>query len=425
MMKFNLLNIGCFKNLVDSERLMHVLSDAGHDVEFGELTESADIAIINTCGFIGEAEDESLTTIRRYAAMKRDGRIGELWIIGCYSQKIGDALLTLVPEIDRIYGNFNWEQIPSDLGLRMAVGIKRYLTTPSHYAYVKISEGCSQPCSYCIKPILNGPLVSVPTEDILKECRWLVSNGVREIQLVAQNLTAYGKDIYGKQKISELVSRISDISGIDWIRLHYGYPTGFPKDLLPVIRERDNVCNYLDMAIQHSETKMLKMMRRGMDKESICDLIGEIREAVPGINLRTTIMVGHPGETEEDFANLMDFLEMQRFERLGVFRYSHQHGSYGYDKYTDDVSSDIKKERALKVIALQNKIYHELATQSIGKTERVIIDSQKDNKFIARSQHSTPMADPYIIVNNPYLTIGNFYDVKITGIAGRNTLAEL
>lgn len=424
-MRVNLLNVGCFKNLVDSERLMYVLSDSGHDVHFGELTTSADIAIINTCGFIGEAEDESLTVIRRYAKMKHEGKIGLLWIMGCYSQKIGDRLYSLVPEIDMVYDNFNWEQIPVDLGLSMSIGMKRYLTTPSHYAYVKISEGCNQPCSYCIKPILNGPLVSVPINDIIHECKWLVSNGVHEIQLVAQNLTAYGQDIYGKKKIAELVSRISDISGVDWIRLHYGYPVGFPKDLLSVIRERENVCNYLDMAIQHSETKMLKLMRRGLDKEHLCDLIGEIRSAVPNIQLRTTVMVGHPGETEDDFDNLMNFLEVQRFERLGVFRYSSQKGSYAAKHYIDEIDSNIKNARALKIIAFQNKIYSDLAESAIGMVERVIIDNNKENCCIARSQYSTPMADPYIIINNPGLKTGDFYNVRIVAKSGRNSVAEI
>ena len=425
-MRINLLNIGCFKNLVDSERLMHVLVDAGVDVHFGEIEESVDIAILNTCGFISEAEDESLSTIRRYAQIKNEGRAGQLWIMGCYSQKLGKKLIEIVPEVDRIYGNFNWDTLPKDLGIGMAVGIKRYLTTPSHYAFVKISEGCNQPCSYCIKPILNGPLKSEPIESVLEECRWLVSQGVKEIQLVAQNLTSYGLDLYGEKRIAELVSRISDIPGIEWIRLHYAYPSGFPKDLLPVIRERENVCKYLDMAIQHSETKMLKLMRRGMSKESLSQLIADIRESVPGLFLRTTVMVGHPGETEADYEALQQFIEEKRFERLGVFRYSHQTGSFCYHNDIDSISPAVKNERALGILSIQKQILNELNNQSIGKEIRVIIDHRQDDFYIGRSEHSTPMADPVIkIQTDKQLSIGEFYNVRINGIAGKNLLAAL
>ena len=425
-MKINLLNIGCFKNLVDSERLMHVLVDAGLDVNFGELEQPVDIAIINTCGFIGEAEDESLSTIRRYAQMKQEGRAGQLWIMGCYSQKLGEKLTEIVPEVDKIYGNFNWETLPQDLGIGMAIGLKRYLTTPSHYAFVKISEGCNQPCSYCIKPILNGPLKSEPMERVLEECRWLASQGVKEIQLVAQNLTTYGLDLYGKKRISELVSRISDLPGIEWIRLHYAYPAGFPKDLLPVIHERENICKYLDMAIQHSETKMLKLMRRGMSKESLTQLISDIRESVPGLYLRTTVMVGHPGETESDYEALKQFVAEQQFERLGVFRYSHQVGSFCHQNYTDSISPDIKKERALGILAVQKQVLNELNDQSIGKDVRVIIDCKQDDDYIGRSEHSTPMADPVVkIRTEKQLSVGEFYNVHISGKADKNLLAAL
>ena len=425
-MRINLLNIGCFKNLVDSERLMHVLVDAGLDVHFGELEQSADIAIINTCGFIGEAEDESLSTIRRYARMKKEGRVGQLWIMGCYSQKHGEKLTEIVPEVDKIYGNFNWETLPQDLGIGMAIGLKRYLTTPSHYAFVKISEGCNQPCSYCIKPILNGPLKSEPMERVLEECRWLASQGVKEIQLVAQNLTTYGLDLYGKKRISELVSRISDLPGIEWIRLHYAYPSGFPKELLPVIRERENVCKYLDMAIQHSETKMLKLMRRGMSKESLTQLISDIRESVPGLYLRTTVMVGHPGETEPDYEALKQFVAEQRFERLGVFRYSHQVGSFCHQNYTDSISPEIKKERALGILAVQKQVLNEINDQTIGKDVRVIIDRKQDDDYIGRSEHSTPMADPIVkIRTEKQLSVGEFYNVRISEKADKNLLAAL
>lgn len=421
-MKVNLLNIGCFKNLVDSEHLLHSISASGVAINFGELSEPADIAIINTCGFIGDADDASLETIRRYAKMKTEGMCRELWIMGCYSQKLGERLRNLVPQVDRIYGNFDWERIPFDLNIPYAVGIERIITTPGHYAFVKISEGCNQPCSYCIKPYLNGPLKSIPQDDILRECRWLVSKGVREIQLVAQNLTAYGMDLDGKKQIADLVARISDIPGVDWIRLHYAYPNGFPLNLLNVIRERPNVCNYLDMAIQHCNTKMLKLMRRGMNKEMLTKLISQIREAVPGIYLRTTVMTGHPGETEEDYHELYEFLKEQRFERLGVFAYSHQQPSYAYSHYKDDISEKVKRDRALAIMALQKQIYGDINNAKIGTVERVIIDHIQGSHAYGRTQYSTPMADPKvrIAVGRESVQEGRFYDVRMTENLGKD-----
>lgn len=421
-MRINLLNIGCFKNLVDCEHLMHSISASGVDVSFGELIERADIAIINTCGFIGDADDASLKTIRRYAELKKNGMCGELWIMGCYSQKLGERLRSLVPEVDRIYGNFDWERIPFDLNIPFSVGIERAITTPGHYAYVKISEGCNQPCSYCIKPYLNGPLKSIPQNEVLRECRWLVSHGVREIQLVAQNLTAYGTDLNGKKQIADLVSRISDIPGVDWIRLHYAYPSGFPMDLLEVIKARPNVCNYLDMAIQHCNTRMLKMMRRGMSKEKLIELILTIRESVPGIFLRSTVMTGHPGETDEDFHELCEFVKEQRFERLGVFAYSHQQPSYAFTHYKDSIPEKEKRNRALAIMALQKKIYEDINNAAIGKTEKVIIDSVHNGYAYGRTEHSTPMADPKvrITLGEASIRMGQFYDVRMTESLGKD-----
>lgn len=421
-MKINLLNIGCFKNLVDSEHLMRALTTAGCDVHFGELTDYSDVAIINTCGFIGDADDASLATVKRYADLKRKGLCGALWIMGCYSQKLGERLRELVPEVDSIYGNFNWERIPMDLGLHSAVDRTRTITTPGHYAYVKISEGCNQPCSYCIKPVLNGPLKSLRQEDIIDECRWLVGQGVSEIQLVAQNLTCYGMDLNGKKQIAELVERIADIAGIQWIRLHYAYPLGFPKELLRVIKERPNVCNYLDMAIQHCNTRMLKLMRRGMTREQLEELIAAIREAVPGIYLRTTVMTGHPGETEEDYQELYRFVEEQRFERLGVFAYSHQSPSYAYAHYQDDIPERVKRNRAIELMNLQKEIYKELHRGLIGTTQRVVVDSVNGDKVYARSEYSTPMADPKIVVKlqGSVPEAGRFYTVRLTEDMGKD-----
>lgn len=308
-MKINIINIGCFKNLVDCEKLMKQLLMAGHDVVFGESISLFDIAIINTCGFIGNADSDSLQLLKLYAKRKSECKIKELWVMGCYSQKRGEKLRIDIPEVDRIYGNFDWGNILVELGSKSLITHERTLTTPIHYAYLKISEGCNSPCSYCIKPKINGPLTSYDIKELVDEARYLVKNGVKELQLVAQNLTAYGLDIYKEKRIAELVNRIADIDGVEWIRLHYAYPVGFPLDLLDTIRQRENVCNYLDMAIQHCNTKMLKLMRRSMTKEQLIELIATIRDRVPGIYLRTTVMTGHPGETQSDFDELHEFVK--------------------------------------------------------------------------------------------------------------------
>lgn len=425
-MKIDVVNIGCFKNLVDCEKLMRWLNQAGNEVVFGASDSYSDIVIINTCGFVGNADDDSLAVIREYASMKRGGRIGQLWVMGCYSQKRGISLKGDVPEVDRIYGNFDWQNIVLDLGLTPVSGHERQLVTPSHYAYLKISDGCNSPCSYCLKPQLNGPLTSCSIKDLVEEVRWLSDRGVKEIQLVAQNLTAYGLDIYKERRISELVNRIADVPGIEWIRLHYAYPPAFPLDLLDTIRERDNVCNYLDMAIQHCSSRMLKLMRRGMDRQRLEDLLSMIRERVPGIYLRTTVMTGHPGETEDDFAELYDFVRVQRFERMGVFAYSHQKGTYCDLHYTDDIPQKVKIDRALALMELQHQIYEELNSSLVGQVEKVILDEKKNGVYVGRSEHSTPMADPKIYITaEDSLHIGDFYPVRITGVKGKDMMGEI
>lgn len=426
-MRINVENIGCFKNLVDCEKLIHQFDRLGISTHFGPCIEPVDIAIINTCGFTGDADFESRMLIEKYIEYKHSGIVGELWVMGCYSQKRGVALKDEYSEVDRIYGNFDWRNIVRDLGGSFSEDCDRFLTTPQHYAYIKISEGCNMPCSYCIKPKLNGPLKSVPMDEIICECRQLVNRGVREFQLVAQNLTSYGEDIYGEKRIAELVARISDIAGVDWIRLHYAYPTGFPKNLLDVMNERGNVCKYLDMAIQHCSTKMLRIMRRGMTKESLTDLLSEIRGRVPGIYLRTTVMTGHPGETESDYQELKEFVIRQKFERLGVFPYSHQEGSYCHINYSDDIPEKVKRNRALELMALQNKIYREQNDALAGTIEGVIIDScGSSDTYIGRSEHSTPMADPKVIVRSPSaLRIGSFYMVRYAESAGRDIYGDV
>lgn len=425
-MRINVINIGCFKNLVDCEKLMKQLLMAGHDVVFGESNSLFDIAIINTCGFIGNADSDSLQLLKLYAKRKSECKIKELWVMGCYSQKRGEKLRIDIPEVDRIYGNFDWENILVELGSKALITHERTLTTPIHYAYLKISEGCNSPCSYCIKPKINGPLTSYDIKELVDEARYLVKNGVKELQFVAQNLTAYGLDIYKEKRIAELVNRIADIDGVEWIRLHYAYPVGFPLDLLDTIRQRENVCNYLDMAIQHCNTKMLKLMRRNMTKEQLIELIATIRDRVPGIYLRTTVMTGHPGETQSDFDELYEFVKEQRFERMGVFAYSHQSGTYSDKNYLDNIPQSVKIERALSLMSLQSSIYESLNDSLVGTFEKVIIDEKYGEYYIGRGEHSTPMADPKIYVSsNLSLNIGDFYNVKITGVRGKDINGEI
>ena len=422
-MKVHIENIGCFKNLVDSERLLYAIEQMGINVSFGQLHSFVDIAIINTCGFIQDAETDSITLIKQYATLKMQGIISQLWVMGCYGQKIGERLKIDVPEVDLVFGNFDWDNILIQLGhTRMNdIDVRRHITTPSHYTYLKISEGCNRPCSYCIKPILNGPLKSIPMERLVEEVKWLVKQGVCELQLVAQNLTDYGIDLYGEKKIAELVERISDIPGVEWIRLHYAYPIGFPSRLLDVIRERSNVCKYLDMALQHCNSEMLKRMRRSMAKEELVSLLSKIRNTVPGIYLRTTLMVGFPGETDEMFDELCTFVKDQDFERMGVFRYSAQKGSYSYKNYTDTVPESIKTSRALTLMNIQKEKYHSLNTSLVGTVQKAIVDCLSNGKYYCRTEYSTPMADPKIIVDSKQpLKIGSFQMVRITESVGKD-----
>lgn len=422
-MNINIINIGCFKNLVNCEYLLKQLRYAGFVAELKPQGSLADIIILNTCGFIGDAQKESRSLILDYIEKKEKGLISKLIVMGCYSQRFREILRKEFPQVDYFFGNFDWHKILKQIGAEYCYDIKneRVLTTPAHYAYIKISEGCNQKCSYCVKPIINGRLESKPIKDIVEECKTLARNGVKELQLIAQCLTSYGLDIYKMKKLPELIERLSDISGIEWIRLHYAYPSDFPKDLLKVIRERENVCNYLDIAFQHCNTKMLKLMRRGMSKEAIENLISEIRSKTPGIYLRTTVMTGHPGETEDDFNELYEFIEKQEFERLGVFPYSHEEGSYCYKHYEDNIPTQVKRERALKLMDLQKEIYIRHNTRLIGKTIKVIIDSIEGDKCIGRPEQSTPQADPKIIIqSSPDLQVGEFYPIQILSVIGKD-----
>lgn len=420
-MKIHFVNTGCFKNLVDTERLMKQVKDLNHNVSFGNECEQADLVVINTCGFISDSEAFSLNVIRQFAQKRHTHQINQLWVMGCLSQKKGMQIKQLIPEVDKLFGNFDWLNVIHELGGLPKDNFDRMITTPSHYAFLKIAEGCSRTCSYCIKPLINGPLRSRPIDDIVFECKQLVDQGVKEFQIVAQNTTDYGIDLYKKQSIAELIARLSDISGVDWIRIHYGYPAHFPMDLLKVMRERENVCKYLDMAIQHCSTKMLQLMHRHITKNELISLLQQIREEVPGIFLRTTLLVGHPGETDDDFQELCDFVKKYPFERMGVFPYSHEKDSFAGKMYTDILPLKIKQERALHLMELQQKIYIQQNNAQIGKQVKVIVDSKNGNYYQCRTQYSTPIADPFVQVSaDNQLELGRFYTCELTKTLNKN-----
>lgn len=420
-MKVNIVNIGCFKNLVDCELLMWQLRSSGVVVEFGNTEVSADIVVINTCGFISDAETDSLNEIQKLVKLKRQGTIGQVWVMGCYGEKMKTDIVKNIPEVDRVYGNFNWHLIVKEICSQDWIkSDNRIISTPNHYAYIKISDGCNMPCSYCIKPILNGALKSRPIEAIVKECEGLAKAGVKELQIVSQNTTEYGRDLYHKQRISELIERLSDIDGIEWIRLHYAYPINFPESLLDVISSKKNVCNYIDMAIQHCNEEMLRKMRRAMSKSRLTDLLDEIKSR--GISIRTTVMTGHPGETEEMYQELKEFVLTRQFDRMGVFPYSHEALSYSGIHYTDDIPERIKRERALELMAIQKNIYAHHNSEMVGKRIKIIIDGKNsDGDYVGRPENSTPMADPKIIIKSSKMLIkGNFYETIITRSLGKD-----
>lgn len=415
--KVDIITLGCSKNLVDSEQLMRQFAANGFSVEHDPHKINGEIVVVNTCGFIGDAQEESINMILELGDQKRRGRIGKLFVMGCLSERFFEDLQTELPEVDRFYGKFNWKELITDLGreYHQELATERVLTTPSHYAYLKIAEGCNRTCSYCSIPIITGAYQSRPMEEIEQEVRGLVARGVKEFQVIAQDLTYYGLDRYRKMALPELVSRISDIPGVEWIRLHYGYPSHFPMDLLPVMRERDNVCKYMDIALQHISDPMLKMMRRNITKSDTYELIRRMREEVPGIHLRTTLMVGHPGETERDFEELLEFVNDARFERMGAFAYSHESGTYAYKHYTDDIPMYLKEERLDRLMQLQERISADVNTSKIGKVFKVIIDREEDDFYVGRTEFDSPEVDPEMLVKKDLeLRPGEFYQVKVT-----------
>ena len=414
----DIITLGCSKNLVDSEKLLRQLQENGYKVTHDAENPQGEIAIINTCGFIGDAKEESINTILEFCQAKEEGRLRKLYVMGCLSERYLKELRMEIPQVDKFYGKFDWEQLLADLGKEFYADFRqeRVLTTPSHYAYLKISEGCDRQCAYCAIPIITGHHVSRPMDDIINEVEWLVSQGVKEFQVIAQELTYYGVDLYKQQKIAELIERMAHVKGVEWIRLHYAYPTHFPEDLFRVMRENDNVCKYLDIALQHISTPVLSRMRRHITKEETYRLIERLRKEVPGIHLRTTLMVGFPGETEDDFNELKDFVRTVRFDRMGAFAYSEEEGTYAAEQYEDNVSPEIKQQRLDELMDIQEGISAELGAEKIGKVLKVIIDRIEGDYYVGRTEYDSPEVDPEVLLpcKEKKLEIGNFYDARIT-----------
>lgn len=414
----DVITLGCSKNLVDSEKLIRQLEENGYKVTHDSPNPQGEIAVINTCGFIGDAKEESINMILEFCEAKEEGKLKKLYVMGCLSERYLKELKTEIPQVDKFYGKFNWNELLADLGkaYQADYAIERTLTTPKHYAYLKISEGCDRTCSYCAIPIITGKHTSRPMEEILEEVRILVAEGVKEFQIIAQELTYYGVDLYKSQKLPELIERMAQIPGVEWIRLHYAYPAHFPKDLFRVMREYDNVCKYMDIALQHISDNMLTKMRRHVNKAETYDLIEQFRKEVPGIHLRTTLMVGHPGETEEDFEELKEFVRKARFDRMGAFAYSEEEGTFSAKEYEDNIPHEVKQKRLDELMGIQQEISAELSNLKIGKTYRVIIDRKEGEYYIGRTQFDSPEVDPEVLVkaNGKRLFIGRFYQVHIT-----------
>lgn len=414
--KVDIITLGCSKNLVDSELLLRQFVANGYTATHDPDKINGEIVIVNTCGFIGDAQEESINMILDLGEAKRKGTIGKLFVMGCLSQRFLKEMKTELPEVDKFYGKFNWQELITDLGKPYynELATDRILTTPNHYAYLKIAEGCNRTCSYCSIPLITGKYQSRSIESLEEEVKLLVDQGVKEFQLIAQDLTYYGLDNYKRLALPELVERLSDIPGVEWLRLHYGYPARFPNDLLRVMRERENVCKYLDIALQHISDHMLKVMRRNITSNETYELIARIREEVPGIHLRTTLMIGHSEETEKDFEEMVAFVRKVRFERMGAFAYSHEIGTYSYRHYKDDVLLELKQERLDYIMRIQENISAELSQNKIGKTFKTIIDREEEDYYIGRTEFDSPEVDPEVLISkDKKLKCGDFYSIKI------------
>lgn len=427
--EIDFITMGCSKNLVDSEQLMRKFENMGYHCVHDSKHPQGDIAVVNTCGFIESAKEESINIILELVNAKNKGKLKKLFVMGCLSQRYQKELEENIPEVDKFYGKFNYSQLLKDLGpaptpsvkskkafRRVASNSQRILTTPSHYAYIKIAEGCDRHCAYCAIPLITGKHVSRPMENIIQEVQELVDEGVCEFQVIEQELTYYGIDLYGKPRIAELIDKMAEIKGVKWIRLHYAYPNQFPLELLDVMRKHDNVCKYLDIALQHISNHMLERMHRHVSKEETISLIKTIRERVPGITIRTTLMVGFPGETDEDFDELLDFVRQERFERMGAFAYSEEEGTYSAQHYKDDVPQEVKQTRLDKLMSVQEAISSEIEAAKVGKIFKVIIDRKEGEYYIGRTEACSPEVDPEVLIPiaDRALKVGHFYNVLMT-----------
>ena len=425
----DIITLGCSKNLVDSEKLMRQLEANGYKVTHDSPNPQGEIAVINTCGFIGDAKEESINMILEFCEAKEEGRLKKLYVMGCLSERYLKELEMEIPQVDKFYGKFNWNELLADLGKEFhdEMAIERTLTTPKHYAYLKISEGCDRSCAYCAIPIITGKHTSRPMEEIIDEVKLLVSQGVKEFQIIAQELTYYGVDLYKSQKLPELIEKIAQVPGVEWIRLHYAYPTHFPEDLFRVMRENDNVCKYMDIALQHISDNMLTRMRRNVSKSETYELIEKFRREVPGIHLRTTLMVGFPGETEEDFEELKEFVQKARFDRMGAFAYSEEEGTYAAENYEDSIPQEVKQARLDELMALQQEISADLSHNKIGQEFKVIIDRKEGEYYIGRTQFDSPEVDPEVLIkaDGKRLFSGRFYQVRITNADDFDLFGEI
>ena len=430
--EIDIITLGCSKNLVDAERLMRQLELAGYRCVHDSPKPNGEIAIINTCGFIGDAKEESIEMILQFADRKNRGKLSKLYVMGCLSQRYAKELPAEIPEVDGWFGKFDFMGIveecasaqfrerPEGYGLEFKGNeYERMLTTPSHYAYLKIAEGCNRYCSYCAIPLITGKFTSRTIEDILEEVKWLVSKGVKELNVIAQDLSSYGLDLYGEHKLAELLDKMAQVEGVEWIRIHYTYPTDFPYDILPVMAKHSNICKYMDIALQHCSDNMLKLMRRRITREEQDALIARIREEVPGICLRTTLLVGHPGETEEDFNELCEWVKKMKFDRLGAFAYSEEEGTYAARHYTDDIPQEEKDRRVDTIMAIQQMISSEILSQMVGTQQRVVIDREETDYYVGRTQYDSPEVDCEVLIRKEgdeakgKLKIGEFYTVNI------------
>ena len=432
--EIDIITLGCSKNLVDTERLMRQLELAGYRCVHDSPNPQGEIAIINTCGFIGDAKEESIEMILQFAERKNKGKLRKLYVMGCLSQRYREELPAEIPEVDKWFGKFDFLGIVNEIkGDRLEVkgeDYERMLTTPKHYAYLKIAEGCNRYCSYCAIPLITGKFTSRPIEEILEEVRWLVAQGVKEFNVIAQDLSSYGLDLYGEHRLAQLIDEMAQIEGVEWIRLHYTYPTDFPYDILPVMAKHSNICKYMDIALQHCSDNMLKKMHRHITRAEQDEVIARIRREVPGICIRTTLLVGHPGETEEDFAELCEWVKQMKFERLGAFAYSEEEGTFAAKHYIDDIPQEEKERRVDTIMALQQSISSAVLSQMVGTTQRVVIDREEEEYYVGRTQYDSPEVDCEVLISKAnngnwvsgpqqpetgyqILETGNFYNVTI------------